>query len=134
MATVVVMVVGAKVPQIWLNWKNQDGELCPRRHTAMTPAPLPLCSSECPRVAYCPRRSHPCARRVAPSGLVPAAGVLSLTTCILNVAGCVVRSYTTVVLTHDVIILGGILVQLVLNGILLWQVRRAAPSCRTMAC
>lgn len=73
MSTIVVMAVGARMPQIWLNWRRGN------------------------------------------------AGVLSVATCCLNVAGCVVRIFTTVVLTGDTIILGGCITQLVLNAILLWQ-------------
>lgn len=51
MSTIVVMAVGARMPQIWLNWRRGN------------------------------------------------AGVLSVATCCLNVAGCVVRIFTTVVLT-----------------------------------
>ncbi|KXZ52179.1 hypothetical protein GPECTOR_10g808 [Gonium pectorale] len=49
------------------------------------------------------------------------AGVLSAATCALNVAGCIVRVYTTVVLTGDAIILGGCITQLLLNAVLLYQ-------------
>lgn len=48
-------------------------------------------------------------------------GVLSLTTCLLNVLGCIIRVYTTAVLTQDALIFWGSLIQLVLNGILLYQ-------------
>ncbi|GIL64191.1 hypothetical protein Vafri_18167 [Volvox africanus] len=73
MSTVVVMAVGARVPQIWLNMKRGN------------------------------------------------AGVLSPLTCLLNVAGCVVRVFTTAVLTRDGIIMGGCVTQLILNAILLYQ-------------
>ncbi len=51
MSTIAVMAVGARLPQIWLNWRRGN------------------------------------------------AGVLSVVTCCLNVAGCVVRIFTTLVLT-----------------------------------
>ncbi|GLI63086.1 hypothetical protein VaNZ11_005988, partial [Volvox africanus] len=73
MSTVVVMALGARVPQIWLNVKRGN------------------------------------------------AGVLSPLTCLLNVAGCVVRVFTTAVLTRDGIIMGGCITQLILNAILLYQ-------------
>ncbi|GFR42197.1 hypothetical protein Agub_g3087 [Astrephomene gubernaculifera] len=73
LSTVGVMVVGARLPQIVLNFRRGD------------------------------------------------AGVLAPATCALNVAGCLVRVFTTLVLTRDVIILGGCVTQLLLNAILLYQ-------------
>ncbi|GIL77879.1 hypothetical protein Vretimale_6509 [Volvox reticuliferus] len=73
MSNIVVMAVGARLPQIWLNVKRGN------------------------------------------------AGVLSPLTCLLNVAGCVVRAFTTAVLTRDGIIMGGCISQLVLNAVLLYQ-------------
>eukprot|EP00879_Flechtneria_rotunda_P014180 GHRR01014817.1.p1 GENE.GHRR01014817.1~~GHRR01014817.1.p1 ORF type:complete len:240 (+),score=75.00 GHRR01014817.1:984-1703(+) len=49
------------------------------------------------------------------------AGVLSVTTCILNVAGNAARIFTTIVLTGDLLLLGGYLSQGTLNTILLCQ-------------
>lgn len=49
------------------------------------------------------------------------AGVLSVTTCLLNVAGNAARVFTTIVLTGDVLMLGGYLSQGTLNSILLCQ-------------
>ncbi|GAX75274.1 hypothetical protein CEUSTIGMA_g2719.t1 [Chlamydomonas eustigma] len=48
-------------------------------------------------------------------------GVLSPTTCLLNVAGNLARVYTTCILTQDRLLLAGILIQGVLNLILLLQ-------------
>ena len=42
-------------------------------------------------------------------------------TCLLNVAGNLARLFTTFVLTRDVLLGAGMLVQLVLNAILLVQ-------------
>ncbi|GLC45008.1 PQ-loop repeat-containing protein 3 [Pleodorina starrii] len=72
-STIVIMAVGARLPQIWLNLRRGN------------------------------------------------AGVLSPLTCALNVAGCLVRVFTTAVLTRDAIIMGGCVTQLILNGILLYQ-------------
>ncbi|KAF6256648.1 hypothetical protein COO60DRAFT_1285343 [Scenedesmus sp. NREL 46B-D3] len=49
------------------------------------------------------------------------AGVLSVTTCLLNVAGNAARIFTTIVLTGDMLMLGGFLSQGTLNSILLFQ-------------
>jgi hypothetical protein len=48
-------------------------------------------------------------------------GVLSVTTCLLNVAGNAARTFTTIVLTGDTLLLGGILTQGAMNSVLLWQ-------------
>jgi hypothetical protein len=52
----------------------------------------------------------------------PSAGVLSLTTCSLNVAGNIIRTFTNLTLTHDKLLLLGCCTQGVLNTILLCQV------------
>lgn len=49
------------------------------------------------------------------------AGMLSVTTCLLNVAGNAARIFTTIVLTGDLLMLGGACSQGCLNTILLWQ-------------
>lgn len=46
---------------------------------------------------------------------------MSLTTCLLNVAGNTTRIFTTLVLTRDMYILSACSTQFVLNSILLWQ-------------
>jgi PQ loop repeat len=48
-------------------------------------------------------------------------GELSLLTCGLSCAGNVVRLFTTLVLTNDVVLLAGTGVQALLNGVLTWQ-------------
>lgn len=48
-------------------------------------------------------------------------GLLSLTTCILNIAGNVARVFTTWVLTKDMLILWGYVLLLCLNLVLLVQ-------------
>ncbi|CAK0740472.1 hypothetical protein CVIRNUC_001253 [Coccomyxa viridis] len=53
-------------------------------------------------------------------------GELSPLTSTMNLAGCLARCFTTAVLTKDSINLAGTLVQMVLNGILVWQVMRTA--------
>ncbi len=58
------------------------------------------------------------------------AGVLSVTTCLLNVAGNAARAFTTVVLTGDMLLLSGTLVQGALNGILLYQSVRTEQAKR----
>lgn len=58
------------------------------------------------------------------------AGMMSLTTCVLNVLGNAVRIFTTIVLTKDVINLSASMTQGVLNSILLYQTvltRRGLP-------
>lgn len=47
--------------------------------------------------------------------------MMSLTTCMLNVAGNTTRIFTTLVLTRDMYILSACTTQFVLNSILLWQ-------------
>jgi len=49
-------------------------------------------------------------------------GVMSLTTCMLNVTGNAIRIFTTTVLTHDRLNLVGGCIQGCLNSVLLWQV------------
>eukprot|EP00775_Hariotina_reticulata_P009431 gene9431-9596_t len=49
------------------------------------------------------------------------AGVLSVMSCMLNVAGNAARVFTTLVLTGDMLILGGVLTQGCLNTVLLCQ-------------
>lgn len=49
------------------------------------------------------------------------AGMLSVTTCLLNVAGNAARIFTTIVLTGDLLMLGGACSQGCLNTILLYQ-------------
>ncbi|KAF5833855.1 hypothetical protein DUNSADRAFT_9692 [Dunaliella salina] len=64
------------------------------------------------------------------------AGMMSLTTCLLNVAGNTTRIFTTLVLTKDMYILSACSTQFVLNSILLWQcisTRRAAKQQRLHA-
>ncbi|KAF8061992.1 Mpdu1 [Scenedesmus sp. PABB004] len=67
------------------------------------------------------------------------AGVLSVTTCLLNVAGNAARVFTTVVLTGDLLILAGYLSQGSLNAVLLAQSvgtarqRRAAAAAAAAA-
>lgn len=51
-------------------------------------------------------------------------GMLSVTSCALNVAGNTARIFTTCVLTGDVLLLTSSLTQGCLNSILLWQVRQ----------
>eukprot|EP00983_Pelagomonas_calceolata_P031322 983011-Pelagomonas_calceolata.AAC.2 len=61
---------------------------------------------------------------------------MSLTTCLLNVAGNTTRIFTTLVLTKDMYILSACSTQFVLNSILLWQcfsTRRAAKQQRMRA-
>ena len=49
-------------------------------------------------------------------------GELSMFTCLLNLAGCIARLYTTTVLTQDSLILAGTATQTVLNSILITQI------------
>jgi mannose-P-dolichol utilization defect protein 1 len=49
------------------------------------------------------------------------AGLLSATSCALNVAGNAARLFTTAVLTRDGLLMAGALTQGALNGVLLWQ-------------
>jgi mannose-P-dolichol utilization defect protein 1 len=49
------------------------------------------------------------------------AGLLSATSCALNVAGNAARAFTTLVLTRDALLLAGALTQGALNGVLFWQ-------------
>ncbi len=49
------------------------------------------------------------------------AGVLSASSCAMNLAGNLARVYTTVVLTGDALVLGGALVMALLNATLLQQ-------------
>ncbi|KAL6756521.1 hypothetical protein V8C86DRAFT_2647007 [Haematococcus lacustris] len=50
------------------------------------------------------------------------AGVMSLTTSALNVVGNVVRIFTTLVLTQDMLLLAGCVTGGILNAVILWQV------------
>ena len=59
------------------------------------------------------------------------AGVLSVTTCLLNVAGNAARVFTTAVLTGDWLLLGGYLSQGTLNSILLCQTIGTARATKT---
>jgi hypothetical protein len=61
------------------------------------------------------------------------AGVLSVTTCLLNVAGNAARIFTTIVLTGDMLMLGGFLSQGTLNSILLFQSLKTAQQRRKAA-
>jgi hypothetical protein len=61
------------------------------------------------------------------------AGVLSVTTCLLNVAGNAARIFTTIVLTGDMLMLGGFLSQGTLNSILLFQSLSTAKQRRKAA-
>uniref|UniRef100_A0A383WNW5 Mannose-P-dolichol utilization defect 1 protein homolog n=1 Tax=Tetradesmus obliquus TaxID=3088 RepID=A0A383WNW5_TETOB len=61
------------------------------------------------------------------------AGVLSVTTCLLNVAGNAARIFTTIVLTGDMLMLGGFLSQGTLNSILLSQSLTTAQQRRKAA-
>ena len=61
----------------------------------------------------------------------PRAGVMSTTTCWLNVAGNLARLYTTFVLTHDLLLGAGMLIQFFLNTILLVQARGTQELERT---
>lgn len=54
-------------------------------------------------------------------------GELSLFTCLLNFSGNIVRLFTTLALTGDMLILAGTSVQTALNGILVVQVGRSFP-------
>jgi mannose-P-dolichol utilization defect 1 len=49
------------------------------------------------------------------------AGLLSATSCALNVAGNAARAFTTIVLTRDALLLAGAVTQGALNGVLTWQ-------------
>eukprot|EP00877_Chromochloris_zofingiensis_P005711 jgi/Chrzof1/15140/Cz09g28190.t1 len=49
------------------------------------------------------------------------AGMLSATTCLLNVAGNSARIFTTLVLTGDMLLLQGVVTQGCLNAVLLYQ-------------
>lgn len=49
------------------------------------------------------------------------AGMMSVTTCLLTVAGNIIRLYTTIVLTKDSILLVGVVIQAFLNSVLLYQ-------------
>ncbi len=121
LSTLVVMALGSRVPQLYLNW---------RRGNAGEPSP------GCSRVfGDLVRQLH--ARVGWTSHHVDGAtGVLSMTTCTLNVLGNCVRIFTTMVLTHDALLLAGNVTQGALNGGLLWQVwqtrfgghRHAAPA------
>ena len=56
------------------------------------------------------------------------AGVLSVTTCLLNVMGNAARTFTTLVLTGDMLLLGGVMTQGCLNSVLLYQSVTSAQS------
>lgn len=49
-------------------------------------------------------------------------------TCLLNLAGCIARLYTTTVLTQDGLILAGTATQTVLNSILITQILISASQ------
>ena len=57
-------------------------------------------------------------------------GELSLTSCLLSVAGNVGRLFTTLMLVDDVLVLAGAVIQLILNGILLAQTTATALELR----
>jgi hypothetical protein len=59
------------------------------------------------------------------------AGVLSSTTCGLNLAGNAARAFTSVVLTQDVLMLSGALTQGAMNSMLLYQSLVLRPGKRT---
>lgn len=59
--------------------------------------------------------------------------MMSLTTCLLNVAGNVTRIFTTLVLTKDPYILSACTTQFCLNSILLWQVWKTRVQQRVAA-
>ncbi|KAK9815565.1 hypothetical protein WJX72_005908 [[Myrmecia] bisecta] len=48
-------------------------------------------------------------------------GELSMSTCLLNVMGCITRCWTTMVLTQDMLLLWACAIQGVLNAVLLYQ-------------
>ncbi|CAD7704071.1 unnamed protein product [Ostreobium quekettii] len=53
-------------------------------------------------------------------------GELSITTYLLNVLGCAARVLTTLALTGDMLLLAGMALQFVLNGVLLYQTLETA--------
>ena len=61
------------------------------------------------------------------------AGLLSATSCALNVAGNAARAFTTLVLTRDALLLAGALTQGALNGVLLWQALATRRARKLMA-